>query len=306
MNDDVVRKRAATLASSVVALCLLFAARPASPMGETPCETDGKHWARETIRYALAAGRFEQIDVTVTNGSVTVTGDARADSIHIEATRAVGAFTSEEANLALRDLNISLEGSGSTFMIRTEAPDEWGSVSRSGIWPFTAAKRNRYSYRVDFVITVPRSYAVRSKTMNGDISAEMVRAADIVALNGEVSAQQTESVRARTTNGSVRAESVSGPVDLATINGNVTCAIVGAVGATEIRTTNGSVTLAIPSQANAELVLANVNGGISTSIPDTEFRRLTKERRSLRGTLGSGGPIVRIATVNGSINVRTQ
>lgn len=258
-------------------------------MGETPHETDGKQWARETIRYALAAGRFEQIDVTVTNGSVTVTGDARADSIHIEATRAVGAFTSEEANLALRDLNISLEGSGSTFMIRAEAPDEWGSTSRSGIWPFTAAKRNRCSYRVDFVITVPRSYAVRSKTMNG-----------------EVSAQQTESVRARTTNGNVRAESVAGPVDLATINGNVTCAIVGTVGATEIRTTNGSVTLVIPSQANAELVLANVNGGISTSIPDTEFRRLTKERRSLRGTLGSGGPIVRIATVNGSINVRTQ
>jgi len=300
MNDDVVRKRAATLASSVVALCLLFAARPASPMGETPHETDGKQWAHETIRYALAAGRFEQIDVTVTNGSVTVTGDARADSIHIEATRAVGASTSEKANLALRDLNISLEGSGSTFMIRAEAPDE------SGIWPFIAAKRNRYSYRVDFVITVPRSYAVKSKTMDGDISAEMVRAAHLVALNGAVSAQQTESVRVWTMNGNVRAESVSGPVHLATINGNVTCAIVGTVGATEIRTTNGSVTLVIPSQANAELVLANVNGGISTSIPDTEFRRLTKERRSLRGTLGSGGPIVRIATVNGSINVRTQ
>ncbi len=69
---------------------------------------------------------------------------------------------------------------------------------------------------------------------------------------------------------------------------------------TNIDTGSGSVTLTLPAGANAELDLDTSSGGISSDFAVTmnEVRR-----RSLRGRIGEGGPIIRVSTGSGSVRV---
>lgn len=148
--------------------------------------------------------------------------------------------------------------------------------------------RGRTSWEVSYRIRVPVGTNLDLITTNGAIHVAGVQGV----------------VEARTTNGSIRLQDLTGAVRAQSTNGGVEASF--SQGArlqsdTELRTTNGSVTLSIPEGSSARLEASTTNGGITTDFPITVQGRVG---RSLSGTLGDGGPEIRIRTTNGAIRIR--
>ena len=139
---------------------------------------------------------------------------------------------------------------------------------------------------VQFTVRVPAGVSFIGRTVNGGIEAD--------SLEGDA--------EGHTVNGSVRL-SASGLVRAATVNGSITASGGRADWneAAHFDTVNGDVTLTIPATLNAELRAETVNGSIHTEFPVTTTGRISPRR--LRGTIGSGGPELSLATVNGSIHL---
>lgn len=70
-----------------------------------------------------------------------------------------------------------------------------------------------------------------------------------------------------------------------------------------IDTGSGGVRLALPADANAELDFSSGSGRISTEFAVAMDRI---ERRSLRGRIGNGGPVIRVDTGSGGITLRKR
>ena len=129
-------------------------------------------------------------------------------------------------------------------------------------------------------------------------------ALDLVAHNGGVSVHAMQSeTRFTTVNGGVTLDDVSGRVAGRTANGGVNVRLSGArwEGAgLDVETTNGGVSLTLPRDYSAALEVSTVNGGLRSDIPVT----LPDGRRhEIRTTLGSGGPLLKVRTVNGGVKL---
>jgi hypothetical protein len=140
---------------------------------------------------------------------------------------------------------------------------------------------------VAFVVRVPAGVRFEGHSVNGGVKAEGLRS----------------DVHASTTNGSVAVET-SGFARATTVNGSITCKMgeVGIPGDVRFETVNGSITLEMPAGLNAEFRASTVNGRIDSDFPILVTGQVS--RRSLRGTIGQGGPELRVSTVNGNIRLR--
>jgi DUF4097 and DUF4098 domain-containing protein YvlB len=67
-------------------------------------------------------------------------------------------------------------------------------------------------------------------------------------------------------------------------------------------TVNGGISLSVPADLDANLEARWLNGGLDSDIPISVRGRMGRGRAT--GTLGSGGPTLRLVTVNGSIRIR--
>lgn len=141
--------------------------------------------------------------------------------------------------------------------------------------------------QVEFTIRLPAAVRIDARSVNGSIEIDGA----------------TSDVIAHTTNGHVEARSSGGPVRATTTNGDVIVR-AGALDThdMEYTTTNGSITVELPASANADLDMRTTNGSISSDFP--VMMEGTFSRRHMRGTLGKGGPRIRLATTNGSIRLR--
>jgi len=120
--------------------------------------------------------------------------------------------------------------------------------------------------QVDFVVRVPAGVQLAAHTVNGGI--------DVQALRSDVQA--------------------------ATVNGPVRIETTGFV--SQASTVNGEVVVDVPAGLNAVFYATTVNGRIDSDFPISVTGRIS--RRSLRGTIGGGGPELRATTVNGNIRLR--
>jgi DUF4097 and DUF4098 domain-containing protein YvlB len=119
-------------------------------------------------------------------------------------------------------------------------------------------------------------------------------------------------IRAEGLRADARAETVNGNVDVhtagfaeaSTVNGNITCRLGRSSFEedVEFETVNGSITIEMPEGLNADFRANTVNGGIDSDFPILVTGKVS--RRSLRGSIGEGGPELRLSTVNGSIRLR--
>ena len=162
--------------------------------------------------------------------------------------------------------------------------DETGYRSR-GSW---SSRDN--DVNVDFTVRVPRNVKVAAYSVNGEVRVREV----------------TSEVDAETTNGSVVVSSASGPVNARTTNGNVrvTMGRFDLKSDLAFETTNGSVIAEFAQDIDAEVDLRTVNGRFMTDFPVTVSGRI--DPRRLRATLGKGGPRIRLATVNGNVELRRR
>jgi hypothetical protein len=224
-------------------------------------------WKRS---YPLAQGG--SVEIHNTNGQIRVeSGDGA--TVEVVATRTARAGSDEDARNALKRIEI----------VESVTPDRVELDSSRGALGFEI----NVSKKVDYVVRLPRWAKVTLTTTNGEIVASGVGGA----------------FRAETTNGAIKAMAMSGPVRMETTNGDVTAELdkITDDGVT-CATTNGGIDLTMPSAAKATFSVETNNGGIDPSGLDLKVSDQSK--RSLRATVGGGGPTIKLETTNGGIRIR--
>ncbi|HXA67514.1 MAG TPA: DUF4097 family beta strand repeat-containing protein [Bryobacteraceae bacterium] len=138
---------------------------------------------------------------------------------------------------------------------------------------------------VDFTVRVPKAVRFVARTVNGLVEAKSLDA-------------DTE---AHTVNGNVRL-STAGAAQGETVNGSITASMGRITSGAKFSTVNGAITVEMPSRTGARVHANTVNGGINTDFGLPVHGQFMSKRAD--GAIGHGGPELRIATVNGSINLR--
>jgi hypothetical protein len=140
---------------------------------------------------------------------------------------------------------------------------------------------------VDFEVRVPAGVVFHGQTVNGEMSAEGLKA----------------DVKASTVNGSVRV-TTTGLAEAGTVNGSVYVEMGRADWTDELEftTVNGKITLVLPAQLSTEVRASTVNGEIESDYPVLISGKFGPRR--MRGTIGSGGRLLSLNTVNGEIRLR--
>jgi len=143
---------------------------------------------------------------------------------------------------------------------------------------------------VRFTVRVPAGVTLIGHTVNGNVEA--------TRLNGDVDLN--------TVNGSITFSTTAGVRAASTVNGS----IVGSVGRADwtdtlsMESVNGSITLTLPQALSTEVRASTVNGDITSDFPMIMSGRI--DRRRLHGTIGGGGRMLALDSVNGSITLRRE
>jgi hypothetical protein len=153
-----------------------------------------------------------------------------------------------------------------------------------GDYHLSGVKKNDVAVR--FTVHLPRGVPLDVSTINGGLQVDGVSAP----------------VTATTVNGRIAVNTSTGPVNATTVNGSVEAVMRSLTsGDVHLTTVNGSVIAGLPREINASIDAETVNGRVETDLPVRVSGKLSP--RHLRGTIGNGGPTVKLITVNGSITL---
>lgn len=254
----------------VVTLALLAAAQGA-PQGQD------FRWSG-----SLQAGRT--IEVRGINGSISAT-PASGNTIEVTARKVARRGGRPEL------VEIRVDESGDGVVICTVYPNQRDSEGCRG----GSSRRNRDNdddvdnVSVHFQVRVPANIEFEAQMVNGDVSATgLVADAEVSTVNGNVEVA---------TRGVAEASSVNGNVEATLGRSDWT-------GPLEFSSVNGEVTVTLPADASADVRASTVNGGIETDFPLTVTGRFGP--RNMRGTIGSGGPVIEMSSVNGTVSLRKK
>lgn len=198
------------------------------------------------------------------SGAVHVRG-WNEDEVHVRAQVVAWGRGSEAAQAALDEVVIRTDG-----VLRTERP------ARGRGWA------------VSYDIRAPRGTSLTVDAANGAITiADIAGELDLETTNGRIAATGV--------NGTVRGRSTNGAIDIRLSDEPFTGDSL------DLQATNGAVRLQVPQDFSAELDARSINGGIRVTVPvDTDGPRA---RNWIDGTLGNGGPLLRIRTTNGAVRI---
>lgn len=143
---------------------------------------------------------------------------------------------------------------------------------------------------VRFTVRVPAGVTLIGKTVNGDVETGRLFG-DVVlkTVNGSVTFSTAGGARASTVNGSIKGE--MGRADWSDT--------------LEMHTVNGGINLTLPSTLSTDVKASTVNGDINMSdFAVTVTGRVS--RRRLEGTIGGGGRLLSLESVNGSITLKRE
>jgi len=227
----------------------------------------------EEFHQTYAINPDGRVELDNINGAVHISTWDR-NEVKVDAVKYAG--TKER----LDDAKIEIDSGKEYLSIRTKYRDHdlnfnWGSHNNPP--------------GVEYTLTVPRAARLDEiKLINGSL--------DVTGVSGEV--------RASCINGKLEAHNLSGRAELSTINGHLDARFDQLAGSSvELNSVNGSVELTIPSDSKAEIEASTVSGGI-----ENDFGLRVNHHRfvghDLRGELGSGGPRIKLANVNGRIEIR--
>ncbi len=135
--------------------------------------------------------------------------------------------------------------------------------------------------RVEFTVLVPEGVTFVGRTVNGDVEAlDMLSDAFLSTVSGDARVSTTGIASAMTVSGSISA-SIGG----ADWGRNL-----------EFLTVAGDIYVTVPSETNADVEASVQSGSITSDFPLTQDSSGDK-----RGTIGSGGWMLLLATVDGDI-----
>ena len=203
---------------------------------------------------------------------------------------------------------------------------------------------NMRDISIDYEISVPPDTTVRTRSGSGDQTIEGTRGnADLQSGSGDLRlANLAGEIRLQTGSGNVRAHDISGPVhggagsgdiqidetgsgdiELHTGSGNITVrgiqggfrADAGSgditaegtqTGSWEIRTGSGNVHVRLPGNSafDAEITTSSGTIDIDSPIEMTVQGRVQESRKSIRGKVRGGGPLLSVRTGSGDIHIQ--
>jgi len=249
----------------------VLAAAVASPAAAGEKRTQSWDWQGR-----VAAG--SAIEIKGTNGGIEATGSS-GDQVVVTAVK-----KGRRSDPALVEIEVVEHAGGVTICAvypssgrpNECAPGEGGRMS---------TRDNDVS--VDFRVEVPKGVRFVGRTVNGGIHARGIQAdAEAHTVNGGVEVEAAGTARAQTVNGGITAR--LGRADW--------------TGTLNLKTVNGGIDVFLPANAAAEIRAATVNGDIETDFPLTVQGKIG--RRRLQGTIGGGGRLLELETVNGGIELR--
>jgi Putative adhesin len=138
---------------------------------------------------------------------------------------------------------------------------------------------------IDFTVSVPSGVRFVARTVNGQVEAKSLDAdTEVHTVNGDVVLSTSRAATGDTVNGSITASvgRITSPLNFSTVN--------------------GTISLEVPRGASAHIRAQTKNGPIRTDFQLPVHGQFPAQRAE--GVIGCGGPELRLATVNGGINVR--
>jgi hypothetical protein len=177
----------------------------------------------------------------------------------------------DDLDKPIEDVIIKIDSTGNEIKIETEVK------STQGLF------RKNHGAEVDYDIKVPANLKVNVENVNGSIT--------ITRIDNDINAE--------TVNGSINISGCPGIVVVDGVNGKVTCNLDSLTGGISVEVVNGSVNIGGLKNVNANVDASTVHGKVN--FRDLPFANINSEKRSMTGTLGKGGNMIRVSTVNGSI-----
>jgi DUF4097 and DUF4098 domain-containing protein YvlB len=260
-----------------------------------------------------------RLSVETFNGSVDIYGWDE-DKIDISGTK-YGPSQDEADNL-----RVDIDASPDSVSIRVPRP---------------AMRRNNQGARIE--IKIPRNTRIdRVTTSNSSIHTEdgagtaRLRTSNgtirVIDLRGDLEAETSNGpielqgvngdVRAHTSNGHIRAERIEGSLEAITSNSGVNVDIARPDKPVRIDTSNNGVELTLPPNFSSDVHIDTVNAPITLRMAESTNARISARtsnasistevavraqgelsRNRLEGVIGSGGPLIDLATSNGGIRL---
>jgi hypothetical protein len=262
-------KRATILAAMLLATAP--AAAPAAGRGAAyEAKQDAFHWSGK-----IAAG--DAIEIKGVNGGIVATA---ASGSEVEVTAIKKGRRSDPAE------------------VKVEVVEHAGGVTICAVYPSDDAKNecqpgkgghmrvHDNDVNVEFQVKVPAGVRFVGRTVNGGIQAHSIQAdAEAETVNGGVELDATGTARAVAVNGGLSVRLGRADWD----------------GTLQLETVNGGIDVTLPDGLSAEVRASTVNGDISTDFPLTITGKIAKHK--LEGTVGAGGRLLQMKTVNGGIEL---
>jgi DUF4097 and DUF4098 domain-containing protein YvlB len=257
---------------------------------------------KETLHIdAPANGRLR---IHNSNGRTRVTGEDRED-IEVMSMKTARAESEEAAAELLDEIRLVLNETAEGLDLEVEVPRRWNRrgaanlcvrLPREMVLAVVAANG-----RVD--ISGVRG-PVKARSTNGSVSvSDVVGDVEVATSNAKVCCSCTcGRLLARSSNGKIEIEQHRGSVDASTSNGLIRAALdeVGKDGI-HLATSNGRIVLDLPEDTDADVDIRVDNGVIRNDRP---LRKATRETGGrVVGSVGAGGPLIKLRTSNGSIAV---
>ncbi|HWL15473.1 MAG TPA: DUF4097 family beta strand repeat-containing protein [Opitutus sp.] len=269
------------------------------------------------------------LSVETSGGSIRVE-TAQTSQVNVVAKQRIRASSEAEADRLLKDLDLTIEQNGNDVRARAKLNGiKWG----------------RQPVQVDFVVSVPTRYHADLRTSGGNVDVgDLDGRLQARTSGGNVTLGRiTGDVDAGTSGGDVRLAEGKGRVKLGTSGGNIRVQRAG--GHTELDTSGGNIEIeSVEGSIQADTSGGNVRAGIrgplqgdcvlgtsggqvrvtvdktaafnldaSTSGGDVEAEGLTitierggSGKSRLAGKVNGGGPLLKLRSSGGDIDVKTR
>jgi len=223
-------------------------------------------WAevREEFHKSVPLEANGEFSLKNINGKVTISA---WDKNEVQ----INAVKSASSEQKLREARIEVAGSGHSVDVQTKYPGH----------------TNNNPAKVDYTIYLPRNARIfAAETVNGGIRIDGPRGR----------------IKASTVNGTAEVWNASDELELNSVNGDVKASLSNAGHSrVKLNVVNGTVTLTLPASANARLKASTVHGDIHSDLPVHVEKSKYAPGASVDSTLGSGGAMIELESVNGSI-----
>jgi hypothetical protein len=231
----------------------------------------GNEW-----HYQMQMRPNQRVWIRNTNGPVDVVGGSN-DSLEVHVEKS---WRASDPNIVqLVPVKTEL---GVTICAVWEARET--RCNEGGDYRMNGVRKNDVAVR--FTVVLPKGIPIDASTINGGLQID------------EVSAP----VEANTVNGRIDVSTSSGSVHATTVNGSIDANMQELTnGDVRLTTVNGSVMAGLPKRMNAEIDAQTVNGRVDSDLPLKITGKMST--RHLHGTLGNGGSVLKLVTVNGSITI---